>query len=365
MPTDLPFFAICLPGFEGVLEAELRALGLNVTGTQPGGVALSGGWPDIWRANTHSRIATRVLVRMTEFMAFHPAQLDKRARKLDWAAWLPAGAAVKVEVTTNRKSKIYHAGAATSRIEGALEAAGFAVGGDNPLIIKGRIDDNRVMLSLDTSGEPLHKRGHKQAVGKAPLRETMAAAFLAQCGFDGTQPVVDLMCGSGTFVIEAAEIAAGLAPGRARAFAFQTLPSFDASRFDVPDTGPAAPMPTFTGSDRDTGVIAMATANAERAGVAHLCTFTHADVRDARPPDGAPGLVILNPPYGARIGNKKALYGLYAMIEDALRTHFIGWRVGLITSEKSLANACDLPWAPPGPPIAHGGLRVNLWQAQL
>ncbi|MEM8577569.1 MAG: class I SAM-dependent RNA methyltransferase [Pseudomonadota bacterium] len=362
MPTtslQTEFFAICLPGLEDVLATELRALGLNVCAVSPGGVEMTGDWADIAAANRSSRIATRVLVRIASFMAFHPAQLDKRARKVDWAAWLPQGAAVKVEVATNRKSKIYHAGAATSRIAGALAAAGFPEGDD--FTLKGRIDDNRVTLSLDTSGAPLHKRGHKQAVGKAPLRETMAAAFLAQCGFDGSQNVVDPMCGSGTFVIEAAEIAMGLAPGRARNFAYQQ------TGVDIPAPGPAQSTPNarFFGRDRDQGVIGMAEANAARAGVADLCHFTQGDIRTARAPDGPPGLVMLNPPYGARIGDKRTLYPVYAAIGETLKTHFTGWRVGLVTSEKSLAQATGLPWAPPARPVAHGGLRVTLWQAQL
>jgi len=362
---QIEFFAICVPGLEGVLADELRALGLNVGAVTPGGVDMQGTWPDLWRANLHSRIATRILVRLARFMAFHPAQLDKRARKLDWAAWLPPGAAVKVEVATNRKSKIYHAGAATSRIEGALAAAGFQIGGDSALILKGRIDDNQVTLSLDTSGEPLHKRGHKQAVGKAPLRETLAAGFLAQCGFDGTQAVVDPMCGSGTFPIEAAEIAAGLAPGRARRFAFQNLPSFDAGAY-APEAHPTpSGPPRFFGSDRDTGVVAQAAANAGRAGVQDLCAFTQHDLRQTEAPEGPPGLVMLNPPYGARIGDKRSLYPVYAAIGETLKVRFTGWRVGLVTSEKSLAAATGLPWAPPGRAVAHGGLRVTLWQAQL
>ncbi|MEO0389563.1 MAG: class I SAM-dependent RNA methyltransferase [Pseudomonadota bacterium] len=367
MQTDpLAFFAICLPGFEAELARELTALGLRVTSVTPGGVELSGQWPDIWAANLGSRMATRILVRIATFMAFHPAQLDKRARKMDWAAWLPPGAQVKVEVSTNRKSKIYHAGAAQTRIEGALDAAGYQTQGDDAVALKVRIDDNRVTLSLDTSGAPLHKRGHKQAVGKAPLRETMAAAFLAQCGFDGTQPVYDPMCGSGTFPIEAAEMAAKLQPGRARKFAFQDFPGFDPEVFASLRYTPATFGPArFSGSDRDTGVIDMATENAKRAGVETLCAFHSMDLRDARPPQGPPGLVMLNPPYGARIGTKRALYSVYAGIGAVLRSKFAGWRVGLVTSEKSLAQATDLPWAPTAKPVSHGGLRVTLYQAQL
>lgn len=363
--TTAPIFAITLPGMENTLADEARDLGFYVQGVTPGGVFISGGWPEVWRANLELRGATRVLWRIGSFMAFHLAQLDKRARKFPWADVLRPDVPVRVEVATSRKSKIYHAGAATKRIETALvESAGMTVASEAPVTLKIRIDDNRVTVSVDTSGEPLHKRGHKEAVGKAPMRETLAALFLRQCGYDGTQPVFDPMCGSGTFVIEAAEIAAGLQAGRARGFAFEHLVGFDAGAVDTLRTFEqrSAPQTRFVGSDRDQGVIAMAQANAKRAGVADLVQFDTGNAGDITLPEGQPGLVIVNPPYGARIGNKKALYPVYGRLGQVLAERFSGWRVGIVTSEASLAKATGLPFEPEGPSIAHGGLRVKLWR---
>ncbi|MEM8653506.1 MAG: class I SAM-dependent RNA methyltransferase [Pseudomonadota bacterium] len=360
-----PIFAITLPGMEQTLADEARGAGFEVTDVTPGGVSLRGGWPEVWRANLELRGATRVLWRMGSFMAFHLAQLDKRACKFDWGAVLRTDVPVRVEVATNRKSKIYHAGAATKRIETALvESAGIPVDADAPVTLKVRIDDNRVTISVDTSGDPLHKRGHKQAVGKAPMRETLAALFLRQCGFDGTAPVFDPMCGSGTFAIEAAEIAAGMQAGRARNFAFERLVGFDADAAHALRNTARRRPPTarFWGADRDQGAIAMAHANAERAGVSDLVVFEQGAAGDIAPPDGPPGLVIVNPPYGARIGDKKALYPVYGRLGQVLVERFSGWRVGLVTSEASLARATGLPFLPEGPSIAHGGLRVKLWR---
>jgi putative N6-adenine-specific DNA methylase len=363
---QIEIFAITLPGMEETLAEEARALGFEVASTMPGGVTLNGGWPELWRANLELRGATRVLVRLGSFMAFHLAQLDKRARKFPWADSLRPDIPVRVDVATSRKSKIYHAGAAADRIEKALrESAGMTVAADAPVILKIRIDDNRVTVSVDTSGEPLHKRGHKEAVGKAPMRETLAALFLRQCGFDGHQTVYDPMCGSGTFVIEAAEIAAGMQAGRARAFAFENLTSFDTGvvaalrRADRSATTGLR----FYGSDRDPGVIDMAQANAARAGIADLTLFTQSQASDITPPAGAaPGLVIVNPPYGARIGDKKELYPVYGRLGQVLKERFSGWKVGIITSEAALAKTTGLPFLPDGPSIAHGGLRVRLYR---
>jgi putative N6-adenine-specific DNA methylase len=360
-------FAITLPGMEETLAQEAWALGFDVTGTTPGGVTITGGWPEVWRANLELRGATRVLVRLGGFMAFHLAQLDKRARKFPWADVLRSDVPVRVDVATSRKSKIYHAGAATERIAKALrESAGMTVAADAPVTLKIRIDDNRVTISVDTSGEPLHKRGHKEAVGKAPMRETLAALFLRQCGFDGSQTVYDPMCGSGTFVIEAAEMAAGLQAGRTRGFAFEHLTSFDQGAVAAlrRTRRRSSPDIRFHGSDRDAGVTDMAQANAERAGVADLTQFQQRQISDMTPPDGPAGLVIVNPPYGARIGDKKALYPVYGRLGQVLKERFSGWQVAIITSEAALAKTTGLPFLSNGPSIAHGGLRVRLYRTE-
>lgn len=331
----------------------------------PGGVETRGDWPAVWRANLVLRSATRVLVRIGAFRVMHLAQLDKRARKFPWAGVLRPDLPVRVEATC-RKSRIYHAGAAAERIERAItEELGAPVTKDAAIVIKLRIEDDLAVISLDSSGESLHKRGHKEAVAKAPMRETMAAAFLRECGYDGVEPVLDPMCGSGTFVIEAAEIAAGLFPGRSRHFAFQEFASFDAPEWAAMKAAarPITPRQRFGGSDRDAGAIRMSIANATRAGVEGWCDFAQAPIADLQPPAaGPPGLVIINPPYGARIGNKGPLFGLHSAMGEVLRSRFAGWRVGIVTSDAGLARATGLPFRDPGPYIAHGGLKVRLYQ---
>ncbi|HEV8036869.1 class I SAM-dependent RNA methyltransferase [Yoonia sp.] len=362
MTTPFEIFMVCTPGFEQALHAEALENGFSDAQITAGGITITGTWEDVWRANLVMRGATRILARVGSFMAFHLAQLDKRARKYPWGDVLRQDVPVRVEVSTSKKSKIYHAGAATQRIETALkESHGMTIAADAPVALKVRIDDNRVTISVDTSGESLHKRGHKEAVGKAPMRETLAALMLRDCGYDSREPVLDPMCGSGTFVIEAAEIACGLFPGRTRDFAFQQLATYkDDSWRRVGET--RAPAQHFYGSDRDAGAIRMATANAERAGVANHITFQNLSATDIKRPEGPPGLIICNPPYGGRIGNQNMLYGVYAGLGDALKREFTGWRVGMVTSEAGLAKASGLPFKPKGPAIPHGGLKVWLFQ---
>ncbi|RJL03339.1 THUMP domain-containing class I SAM-dependent RNA methyltransferase [Paracoccus siganidrum] len=361
---DFEIFLVATPGLEAPLALEVAALGWHPV-TQPGGVTIRGGWPDVWRANLMLRGATRVLARIGAFRALHLAQLDKRARKFPWADVLRPDLPVRVE-TTCRASRIYHAGAATQRIERAIaEELGAPLAPDAAIVVKARIEDDLVTISLDTTGESLHKRGHKEAVAKAPMRETMAAMFLREMGFDGSQPVLDPMCGSGTFVIEAAEIAAGLAPGRSRGFAFEQLASFDPRAWAALRQGavPHIPPLQFFGSDRDAGAIRMSRANAERAGVADFTRFDCRPLAELQRPEGVPGIVIVNPPYGTRIGNKGPLYGLHATMGELFRSRLAGWRVGLVTSEAALARATGLPLLP-GPVVAHGGLKVRLWQGE-
>lgn len=361
-------FLTVAPGLEAALLAEVCAAGFQQPKSVPGGVTIQGGWADVWRANLQLRGAARVLARIGSFRAFHLAQLDKRARKFPWGEVLRKDVPLRVETVTNKKSKIYHAGAATQRVEKALvESFGATLSKEASLVLKLRIDDNNCQFSVDTSGEGLHKRGHKSAVGKAPMRETLAALFLRECGYDGTEPVVDPMCGSGTFVIEAAEIAQGLLAGRSRSFAFEDLANFDAEAFsalkqELDQPRGLAEGLLFYGSDRNAGAVEMAAANAERAGVQEVTSFVQRAVSDLERPEGPPGLVIVNPPYGARIGNKKLLFALYGALGQVLKERFSGWRVGIVTSDNALAKATALPFLPVGAPVAHGGLKIRLFK---
>jgi putative N6-adenine-specific DNA methylase len=361
MENRFEIFAAAPPGLEPVLLSEVLEAGFDQPVQVAGGVTFQGDWSEVARANMQLRGAGRVLARIGSFRAFHLAQLDKRARKFPWDQVLRPDVPVRVEVTC-RNSKIYHDRAARQRVERAIsEVLGAEISAEASLRIMVRIEDDLVVISVDTSGESLHKRGHKEAVGKAPMKETLAALFLRECGYAGREPVLDPMCGSGTFVIEAAEIAAGLAPGRARRFAFQDL----ACAPDLPAPGEGAKgqvASRFYGSDRDDGAIRSGIANADRAGVGDLCQFNRAPISDLQRPDGPPGLVMVNPPYGARIGNRKLLFGLYGTLGQVLQERFQGWRLGMVTSDGGLAKATGLKLRA-GPPVAFGGLKIKLYQA--
>ncbi|MDX2309058.1 MAG: class I SAM-dependent RNA methyltransferase [Hyphomicrobium sp.] len=365
MTTADPFeiFLVAIPGLEGPLCAEARQAGFKAK-TVEGGVVIKGGWPDVWRANLILRGASRVMARIDSFPAPLLAQLDRRAHRVPWRTYLRKDVPVRVEATC-RASRIYHSGAAAERIGRAItDETGATISADAGVAVKARIENDLCTISIDTSGEPLHKRGHKSEVNKAPMRETMAALFLRQCGFDGRETVVDPMCGSGTFVIEAAEMAAGLLPGRSRQFAFEDLATFDAAAWHALRGGGTvvAPALRFYGSDHDPGAVRMSRANAERAGVAACTEFVACSISDTRAPSGPPGLVIVNPPYGDRIGERGALVALYRALGATLMARFAGWRVGLITSDPQLASATGLPFALDAPPVLHGGLRVTLYR---
>ncbi|HID67274.1 MAG TPA: class I SAM-dependent RNA methyltransferase, partial [Roseibacterium sp.] len=258
-PFVQSLFLVGIPGLEPALEAEALARGFRGVRRVPGGVEVDGDLAEAARANVSLRCAVRVLLRVAEFRAMHLAQLDKRSKKVPWGDWLRADVPVRVEAVC-RRSKIYVNKAAVQRVSGGLEAAGIGVSRDGAVSVKVRIDDDLCTISLDTTGEALHRRGHKEFVGKAPMRENMAAGFLHEIGFDGSQTLVDPMCGSGTFVLEAAEIAAGLVPGRSRGFAFEQM--VGGVRPQVAGGSGQKPGLRFYGYDRSDGAIRGAVANA-------------------------------------------------------------------------------------------------------
>jgi putative N6-adenine-specific DNA methylase len=351
--TDFEIFLVAFPGLENALLAEVQDQGFARPTVSPGGVTVHGGWPEVWRANLVLRGVTRVLVRIGSFRALHLAQLDKRCRRLPWAELLRPDLPVRIEAAIKQ------------RFATALkEELGIETTADASLALKIRMDDDLCTVSIDSSGESLHKRGHKEAVNKAPLRETLAALLLRECGYTGTEPVLDPMCGSGTIPIEAAEIAAGLAPGRSRNFAFEQLACHDASAWNALRKPAAAHQSDlmFYGSDRDAGAVRMSQDNAQRAGVTALTSFRNCPISDLFPPKGPCGLVLINPPYGTRIGDKKKLLPLYRSLGQTLSSRFAGWRVGLLTSEAPLAHATGLPFARTSAPIPHGGISVKLYQ---
>ncbi|MBU2962969.1 class I SAM-dependent RNA methyltransferase [Citreicella sp. C3M06] len=363
MDDRFEIFLACAPGLEASLVSEAKGQGFGPLRPMAGGVAFDGGWRDVWRANLLLRGAARVLARIGGFPAVHLAQLDKRARRFGWGEILRADVPVRVEATCYR-SKLYHEGAVKGRVERAITEELGAPIADDGVRLLARIEENLVSFSIDTSGGPLHRRGFKVAVGKAPMRETLAGLFLRECGYTGTEPVLDPMCGSGTFPIEAAEIACGLAPGRARRFDFERLASFDPQAW-AQMKADAAPRPIalrFYGSDRDEGAVRMAGENAARAGVEQLVRFDCRSATAIERPDGPPGLVMINPPYGERIGKPGPLHGLHRDVGAALMERFRGWRVGIITTDPGLAKATGLPFLPPGPHVAHGSLKVRLWR---
>ncbi|WP_020593509.1 THUMP domain-containing class I SAM-dependent RNA methyltransferase [Kiloniella laminariae] len=365
MNTDdkLEIFLVSVPGLEAVLCEEAAEKGFREPVVVNGGVTIAGDWRDVWRANLELRGASRVLVRLGAFRAMHLAQLDKRARKFPWGETLRKDVAVRVEVSC-KASRIYHKGAAAQRIERAIqEEFGAAISSEASVSIKVRIHDDLCTISVDSSGETLHKRDHKVAVSKAPMRETLASLFLRQCGYNGTEPVVDPMCGSGTFIIEAAEIAAGLKPGRSRHFAFQELAGFEPEGWERLRAKGTSTTPTvsFYGSDRDPGAVRMSRENAKRAGVENFTEFQELEIKNIAPPAGPAGLVIINPPYGTRIGEVKSLKPLYQALGLALKTRFSGWRVGLITTADPLAKSTGLPFSKTSDPVSHGGLNVRLY----
>ena len=361
-------FLATAPGLEEVLCAEVRSKGFNSPRAVPGGVTIKGGWPEVWRANLWVRGAGRVLAVLASFRALHLPELKSDARKVPWREVLRPDVPFRVEATCS-KSRIYHSGAAAERIETAIretlgatpspEAQGPHQGAHRarPLhAVCRHLGRAAAQARVQGGGrQGADARDHGRLVS-APMRLRRQRAGL------------DPMCGSGTFVIEAAEIAARLNPGRARAFAFEHLATFDAAawaRMREVESRRTPRGPAFYGSDRDAGAIDMAQANAERAGVAAFTEFRQCPISDVAAPEGPPGLVIANPPYGARLGDRKALVPLYRALGQTLLTRFPGWRAAIVTTDPTLARATGLPFLPPAAPVPHGGLRVTLYQTAV
>ena len=231
-----------------------------------------------------------------------------------------------------------------------------------PQLIFVRLLHDKCTISIDSSGDLLHRRGYRLATAKAPLRETLAAGMILASGWDRVSPLLDPFCGSGTIAIEAALMAHQIPPGLKRHFAFMDWPNFDRTSWDalLSDALPSHPttFPRIIASDRDAGAIRAARANAERAGVGDYIEFTCRAISAIEPPPG-PGWVVTNPPYGVRTKANQDLRNLYAQFGKVLRAKCPGWQVTLLCSSIQLLHHTGLE-LDKGIPLMNGGIRVRL-----
>ncbi len=368
-------WAIVAPGMEALATSELRALGLQPGAAAEGGVAFDATDAGLFAANLWLRTASRVIVRVAEFRATAFHELERFSRGVEWERFITRGGAVRLRVTC-RKSRLYHSDAVAQRVAGAItkRVPGVTLGGsareddDDAAVEPSQLFLVRFLhdvctISVDSSGELLHRRGYRLATAKAPLRETLAAGVLMAMGWEGQEPLLDPMCGAGTIPIEAALIARGIAPGLARAFACERWPSAPVAEFDAlraaarAESLPRARVPILA-SDRDAGAIAAARANAERAGVASDIEFRESALSGIVPPAGH-GLLLTNPPYGARVGERNALRNLYAQLGKVARGACGGWTIALLSADRALEAQVKIPFTQ-ALRFRNGGIPVRL-----
>lgn len=349
-------FAVAAPGLESLAAAELRDLGIEPGTVIAGGVEFRGDRETVYRANLWLRTASRVIARVGGFRARSFGEIERRAAELPWDDFIGAATRIRLRVTC-RKSRLYHSDAVAERIAGVLEKRGVVVSGlaqsedeettgDAQLVIV-RLFRDECTVSADSSGELLHRRGYRKEVAKAPIRETLAAAAVMASGWTPESPLLDPLCGAGTIPIEAALLARRIAPGLGRRFAFMEWPGYSSSAWNgqVEDARaqelPCAPSRVLA-SDRDAGALEAARANAERARVVGDIEVTQTALSGIEPPD-VRGHLVTNPPYGVRVGERRALRNLYAQLGNVSRRKLPGWTVTLISANAELERQIRLP----------------------
>ena len=366
-PTLLDMFAQCPAGLEKLLEKELAPIADVLHRTQ-GGVSISGDMGTLVKLNLYSALATRVLVRIATFRAHNLSQLYKKASSINWEPWIRAGTKVKIHATCSG-SIIYHTKAAQQRVQQALanytKAALCSKDRDPDLMIHVRIRKNTCTISLDSSGQPLWQRGQRREVSVAPMRPNLAAAALQLVGFGPEQTLLDPMCGSGTIVIEALRITNHQPPGIGRSFAFEKWPLFQPRILEqelrLVTKAPRADSISIFASDLSPGAVGMTRRNLKRIGMEDAVLLQRKDLANLIPPTPT-GIWICNPPYGKRLSSKSKVRNLYRTIGRVYSENFRSWRLALLSPDPELVAATGLALKNIGPSMAHGGLRLRVYQ---
>jgi putative N6-adenine-specific DNA methylase len=352
------FFATCGRGIEPVLTQELRDLGAVGVEAGRGGVHFHGDLATLYRANLWLRTAIRVIRPILDVPVTSPDDLYDAVRSVDWSTYMTPDHTLAVDCNV-RDSQITHSKYAALRTKDAIcdqfvERVGRrpSVNVEEPMVgLNLHIYRDQAVLSLESSGESLHKRGYRPILTRAPLNEALAAALILLTGWKGDTPLVDPMCGSGTIPIEATWIATRRPPGLTRRrFGFQGWMDFDVelwtslrdqARREMLKQLPAP----VVGYDRRNDAISFSNGNARAAGVGHLVKFERRELHDFRPPTDSPGTLLCNPPYGERIGEEKDLRSLYRLLGEVVRERCAGWSVFVFTGNPNLAREIGLPFA--------------------
>lgn len=368
------FFATTPPGLEPLCAQEIANLpaGINDAEIVPGGVEFRCRLTGCYLANLHLRIPNRILMRLTDFKATNFRQLEKKVLEFPWELYLSPSSKLVFSVKA-RHSRLFHTTAITKRIEACIRQRipcvppgepGFP-GQDDTQRLSVRAVDDQFFLSLDSSGDLLFKRGLKHDVGKAPLRETLAAAILKLAGYDGSQALIDPMCGSGTFSLEAAMMAKNIPPGFYRKFAFMHWPSFREPQWrhlKHKAAGNIRPIskPLIFASDQDlkrTTELKKISAKFELLDAIMVGShnFFHLTPRDKTE---TPGILVLNPPFGVRLDASDKPITLYGDILNKLKKNFRHWNIAILVKDRSIAKRFPVRFKQY--PLFHGGIDLTL-----
>jgi putative N6-adenine-specific DNA methylase len=369
------FFATCPRGLELLLAEELRQLQAEKIHAVGGGVGFSGDFSLCYRVNLESRIASRVLWQLATHRYRNEDDIYRAAYALPWSDWFEPVRSIRVDVSAT-KSPLTSLNFVTLKIKDAVCDKIRRLAGSRPSVdtrapdipIQAHLTDRDFTLYLDTTGEPLFKRGRRMATGEAPLRENLAAGILRLAGWVPDVPLLDPMCGSGTILLEAAEMALDIAPGLGRHFSFEKFKNFDGRRWrelvqkTTARQKPKVPLPIY-GSDLSGNVLKAARANLTAAGLEKVVSLRQANVLEISAPAKA-GIIVTNPPYGVRLGEQQTLAEFYPKLGDLLKKQFSGWRAYLLSADMRLPKLIRLA-ASKRTPLYNGALECRLFEYKM
>ena len=345
-------FVSCPRGLETILNQELVTLGCEQIHNRDGGIALTGDLASVYKINLHSRVASRVLIRLTTGYFRNENEIYQLARKICWPEWFDVDKNFKIHIE-GKQAQINSLNFAALKVKDAICDVFRDKTDRRPSIEKFRpdirihvfIEKNEISVYLDSSGEALFKRGYRSDTGEAPLRENLAAGLLLLAGYNGSQPYMDPFCGSGTLAIEAALIATGTAPGLERVFGFEKLNNYNDNLWQQLRRAAQAaihqPSAPIFGADIDSRLIRLAQHNARYAGMEQYIQWQVTDALDTRP-NGKNGIMISNPPYGVRLSEIQLLHALYPQLGSWLKQHFAGWLIGMFSADRDMPKLMRL-----------------------